>query len=465
MLHPNLRATEDYQAMDGAHHWHPFTDTADLAAKGARVITKAEGVWLTDSDGNRILDGMAGLWCVNVGYGREEIAEAIGRQARELPYYNTFFQSTHPPAAEFSQALCAQAPAHMNRVFFTNSGSESNDTVFRLARVYWDCMGKPSKKHFIGRVNGYHGSTVAALSLGGMKPMHDQSGLPIEGCHHIAQPYWFGEGRETGQSPEEFGLACARALEAKILELGAENVAAFIGEPIQGAGGVIIPPETYWPEIQRICREHDILLVADEVICGFGRTGNWWGCETLGIEADLMPIAKGLTSGYVPMGGVFISDRVAGPVMEHAGEFVHGYTYSGHPLACAAGLVNLRIMQEEDLPGRVGAETGPHLARAWATLGDHPLVGEARTRGMLGALELVADKTTGARFDKDVSAGTRCRDLAVNGGLVMRAVGDTMIISPPLIITTDEIDDLVVRARTALDTLADELSSEGHSLP
>ncbi|MEM1299400.1 MAG: aspartate aminotransferase family protein [Pseudomonadota bacterium] len=457
MLHPNLRPTEEYQAMDGAHHWHPFTDTADLASKGARVITEAQGVWLTDSTGNQILDGMAGLWCVNVGYGRQEIADAIAAQARKLPYYNTFFQSTHPPVAEFAEALCAQAPDHMNKVFFTNSGSESNDTVFRLARVYWDCMGKPSKKHFISRKNAYHGSTVAAASLGGMGVMHNQSGLPIEGIHHVNQPYWFGEGRESGMSPEEFALACAREVEAKILEVGAENVAAFIGEPIQGAGGVIIPADTYWPEIQRICREHDILLVADEVICGFGRTGAWWGCETLGIEADLMPIAKGLTSGYVPMGGVFISDRVAGPVMAHAGEFYHGYTYSGHPLACAAGLVNLRILHEEDLPERVGTDTGPYLAKRWATLADHPIVGEARTRGLLGALEIVADKETMARFPEDTGAGGLCREISVKGGLVMRAVGDTMIISPPLIITRDEIDTLVTRARAALDETADRL--------
>ncbi|MEL7468930.1 MAG: aspartate aminotransferase family protein [Pseudomonadota bacterium] len=453
----NLRATEDYQAMDGAHHWHPFTDTADLAAKGARVITRAEGVWLTDSDGNRILDGMAGLWCVNVGYGREEIADAIARQARELPYYNTFFQSTHPPAAEFSEALCAQAPAHMNRVFFTNSGSESNDTVFRLARVYWDSLGKPEKKHFIGRKNGYHGSTVAAASLGGMGAMHVQSGLPIEGIHHINQPYWFGEGRETGLTPEEFGLTCARELEDKIREVGAGRIAAFIAEPIQGAGGVIIPPQTYWPEIQRICREHDILIVADEVICGFGRTGAWWGCESFGIEADLMPIAKGLTSGYVPMGGVFISDRVAGPVMQNAGEFVHGYTYSGHPLACAAGLVNLRILQEEDLPGRVGQKVGPYLKAQWEALTDHPLVGEARMTGLIGAFELVRDKTTMERFANEGAAGTRCRDLSVGNGLVMRAVRDSMIISPPLIISEAECDELMRIVRKTLDDLATEI--------
>ena len=453
----NLRSTADYQAMDAANHWHPFTDTADLAAKGARVITKARGVWLTDSEGHEILDGMAGLWCVNVGYGRDEIADAIARQARELPYYNTLFQSTHPPVAEFAEALCAQAPAHMNKVFFTNSGSESNDTVFRLARVYWDCMGKPSKKHFISRKNAYHGSTVAAASLGGMGAMHAQSGLPIEGIHHINQPYWFGEGRTTGLSPEEFGLARARELEAKILELGPENVAAFIGEPVQGAGGVIIPPATYWPEIQRICREYEILLIADEVICGFGRTGNWWGCETFEIMADMMPIAKGLTSGYVPMGGVFISDRVAGPVMEKGGEFVHGYTYSGHPLACAAGLVNLRILQEEKLVERVRDVTSPYLKPRWEALSDHPIVGEARMVGLVGALELVADKETMARFPADRSAGMTCRDFSVQGGLVMRAVGDSMIISPPLSISEQECDVLIDRVRAALDKTAEVL--------
>jgi putrescine aminotransferase len=464
---PNLRSTAEYQAMDAAHHWHPFTDTGELASKGARVITAAKGCWLTDSDGNRILDGMAGLWCVNTGYGRDEIVEAVARQMRELPYYNTFFQTTHPPAAEFSEALCAVAPAHMNRVFFTNSGSESNDTVFRLARIYWECMGKPSKKAFIGRWNGYHGSTVAAASLGGMKGMHDQSGLPIEGIHHIGQPYWFGEGRymDPPVTEAEFGLMRARELETAIEQLGADNICAFIAEPIQGAGGVIIPPDSYWPEIQRICREHDILLVADEVICGFGRTGNWWGSDTFAITPDLMPIAKGMTSGYVPMGGVFISDRVAGPLMEKAGEILHGYTYSGHPAACAAGLANLRIMQEEKLVERVRDDTGPYLAAKWASLSDHPLVGEARIKGLVGALELVKDKTTGARFADEGategSTGTRCRDLSVANGLIMRATRDTMVISPPLVISHEECDILAERARKTLDDLADALTREG----
>ncbi len=456
---PNLRSTAEIQAADGAHHWHPFTDTADLAAKGARVISRAEGAWLYTNDGEAILDGMAGLWCVNVGYGRDEIVDAVAAQMRELAYYNTFFQCTHPAAAAFAEAVTAVAPAQINRVFFTNSGSESNDTIFRMARVYWDCLGKPSKKTFIARKNAYHGSTVAAASLGGMGAMHRQSGLPIAGVHHIPQPYWFGEGRDM--DPAAFGRARARELEAAIDALGEENVCAFIAEPIQGAGGVIIPPETYWPEIVRICREREILLVADEVIAGFGRMGTWFGSDDYAIPADFMTIAKGMTSGYIPMGGVFIADRVAEVLMAKAGEIFHGYTYSGHPAACAAGLASLRIMQRETLVERVRDDIGPYLREKWLTLGDHPLVGEARMRGLLGALELVADKATMARFPAEAGAGGRCRDLSVAGGLVMRAVGDVMIISPPLTLSHEEADLLVERARAALDGLADAMVREG----
>ncbi len=457
----NLRTTAEIQASDAAHHWHPFTDTAELAAKGTRVISSAQGCWLTTNDGDRLLDGMAGLWCVNVGYGREEIVEAVARQMRQLPYYNTFFQCTHPAATEFAEALSEVSPAHMKRVFFTNSGSESNDTVFRLARVYWDCLGKPSKKAFIARRNAYHGSSVIGASLGGMGAMHAQSGLPVPGVHHIGQPYWFGEGGEG--DPAAFGRARARELEAAIDEIGEENVCAFIAEPIQGAGGVIIPPESYWPEISRICREREILLIADEVICGFGRTGEWWGSDTYAIEPDLMSIAKGMTSGYVPMGGVLISDRVADVVAHKAGEFYHGYTYSGHPAACAAGLANLRILREEKLVERVRDDLAGYLAKAWGTLAEHPMVGEARTKGLLGALELASDKAARSRLAPldGMGAGQRCRDLCVENGLVMRAVGDTMIISPPLVISHEEIDELVARARKALDGLADAYARRG----
>jgi len=452
----NPRSTADYRAMDAAHHWHPFMDTAALNAKGARVIAEAEGVWLTDSEGNRILDGMAGLWCVQVGYGRAAIADAVADQLRRLPYYNTFFQSTHPPAAEFAEALTARAPDHMNRVFFTNSGSEANDTVFRLARIYWDCLGKPRKKRFISRVNAYHGSSVASASLGGMRAMHAQSGLPIAGVHHINQPYWYGEARED-ESPEDFGLRRAAELEETILRLGADTIAAFIGEPIQGAGGVVIPPDSYWPEIERICRRHDILLVADEVICGFGRTGRWWGSETYGIEPDLIPIAKGMTSGYVPMGGVLIGDAVADALMKHAGEIVHGFTYSGHPAACAAGLANLAIIEEEGLVERVAEDIGPYLQTRWRALADHPLVGEARMTGLIGALEIVADKASRARFARPGATGTLARDLAVENGVVLRAVGDTLVCSPPLVIGREECDTLVARARKTLDDVAERL--------
>jgi putrescine aminotransferase len=293
-----------------------------------------------------------------------------------------------------------------------------------------------------------------------MTGMHRQSGLPMNGIHHIGQPYWFAEGGYM--DPAEFGRMRARELEDAINWYGEVYVAAFIDEPIQGSGGVIIPPESYWPEIARICRERNVLLVADEVITGFGRTGNWWGSETFQITPDLMSIAKGMTSGYVPMGGVLISDRVAGPVMEHAGEFVHGYTYSGHPAACAAGLATLRIMQEEKLVERVRDDTGPYMQRRWAELADHPLVGEARMKGLVGALELVRDKATRARFPNEGATGVRCRDISVGRNhLVMRATRDTMIVSPPLVISHEEIDIFVERARKTLDDLADELTREG----
>ncbi|GMG83492.1 aspartate aminotransferase family protein [Paralimibaculum aggregatum] len=458
----NLRPTAEYQAIDAAHHWHPQTDMAEVNARGSRVFAGADGIWLTDTEGERLIDGMSGLWCVNVGYGRERIAEAMYQQAKVLPYYNTFFQCTHPPAAEFAQAIAEVAPEGFSKVFFANSGSEANDTVFRLARVYWDVMGRPRKKTFIARKNGYHGSSVASASLGGMSFMHAQSGLPIAGVHHIGQPYWFGEA-EPGESPADFGLRRARELASAIDRIGAENVCAFVAEPIQGAGGVIIPPETYWPEISRICAEREILLVADEVICGFGRTGRWFGSETFGIKPDLMPIAKGMTSGYVPMGGVLVHDRVAGPVIERAGEFAHGYTYSGHPVACAAGLANLAILREEGLVDRVREDIGPYLQERWLKLGEHPLVGEARMVGLIGALELVRDKERRTRFAEEGRTGTEARELSLANGLVMRATRDTLLIAPPLCLTHEEADMIAERAARTLDDLADAKARAGET--
>ncbi len=442
--------TLHWQALSRDHHLPPFTDYKALNAKGTRIITRGEGVYLWDSEGHKILDAMAGLWCVNLGYGREELVEAATRQMRELPYYNLFFQTAHPPAVALAKAIADIAPAGMNHVFFTGSGSEANDTVLRMVRHYWAIKGRPEKKVIIGRWNGYHGSTVAGTSLGGMKAMHEQGDFPIPGIEHIDQPYWYGEGGDM--SPEEFGLRIADQLEQKILEVGEDKVAAFIAEPIQGAGGVIIPPDSYWPRIKEILARHDILLVADEVICGFGRTGEWFGSDYYGLEPDLMPIAKGLTSGYIPMGGVVVRDEVVHTLNE-GGEFYHGFTYSGHPVAAAVALENIRILREEKIVERVKTKTAPYLQSRWQELLEHPLVGEARGVGLLGALELVKNKKTRERF-ADPGVGMLCREHCFRNGLVMRAVGDTMIISPPLVISEEQIDELVGKVRLCLDATA-----------
>ena len=447
--------TDQLQDLDTKHYLHPFTDHKKLAEERSRIITRADGIYLWDSDGNRYLDAMAGLWCVNVGYGREEIAEAVNQQIRELPYYNSFFKTAHPPAIELSRLVCSLAPAHLNRVFFTGSGSEANDTIVRMARFYWALKGLPNKKVIISRHNAYHGSTVAAASLGGMQSMHAQGGLPIPDIDYIGQPYWYQDGGDL--FPEEFGEKVADELEQKILELGVDNVAAFIGEPIQGAGGVIIPPSTYWPRIQSICDKYQILLVADEVICGFGRTGKWFGSDYFEIRPDLMSIAKGLSSGYVPIGGVLVSDKVASVLIDEGGEFNHGFTYSGHPVAAAAAIANLNILRDEGLVDRVDTETAPYIAEKWQQLTSHALVGEARIVGLIGALELVKDKTTRQFFDDRGAVGTLCRDICFESGLVMRAIEDTMVISPPLCITREEIDELINLVIRCLDQTAEQI--------
>lgn len=455
----NHLPTKELQALDAAHHIHPFTAGSELAAKGARVITRAKGVFLTDSEGNEILDGMSGLWCVNIGYGREELAKVAAQQMTQLPYYNTFFQTTHIPVIALSARLAQLAPGDLNHVFYAGSGSEANDTNIRLVRHYWAAKGKPGKKVIISRKNAYHGSTMGGASLGGMKPMHSQGGLPIPDITHIDQPHWYEEGGD--KTPEEFGLERARQLEAKIKELGEDRVAAFIAEPIQGAGGIVIPPTTYWPEIQRICDKYEILLIADEVICGFGRTGNWFGSQSLNIRPHIMTVAKGLSSGYVPIAASIVCDEVA-EVVAKAGEFNHGYTFSGHPVACAVALENLRIIEEEKILENVRAVAAPYLAKKWATLADHPLVGEARSYGLLATIALTPDKKTRAKFASNTGdVGLRCRERCFQNNLVMRHVGDRMIIAPPLVITTDEIDMLIERAVKSLDETYAGLQADG----
>jgi putrescine aminotransferase len=456
----NHMPTSELQALDAAHHMHPFTAGGALAAKGVRIITRANGVYLHDSEGNEILDGMAGLWCVNIGYGRGELADVAARQMRELPFYNTFFQTTHVPAIALAQKIAELAPGDLNHVFFAGSGSEANDTNIRMVRTYWATKGKPTKSIIISRKNAYHGSSVGSGSLGGMIPMHEQGGMPIPDIHHINQPNWWAEGGDMTRAA--FGLARAQELEQAILAHGEDRVAAFIAEPVQGAGGVIIPPDTYWPEIQRICDKYEILLIADEVICGFGRTGNWFGSQTLGIKPHIMTIAKGLSSGYQPIGGSIVCDEVAEVI--GSGEFNHGYTYSGHPVASAVALENLRILEEEHVLDHVRDVAAPALAEMWHGLSDHPLVGETTIIGMMASLALTPQKDSRAKFAMEAgTAGFMCRERCFANNLIMRHVYDRMVISPPLIITPEEIAILGRRARVALDECYSQLK-EGDML-
>ena len=442
------------QQLDAEHHLHPFNDNAALAKKGTRILTKGEGCYVWDAEGNKLLDAFAGLWCVNIGYGRKELGEVASKQMTQLAYYNSFFQCTTEPTIELAAKLAELAPGDLNHSFFVNSGSEANDTILRLVRHFWAVQDKPQKNIFIGRHDGYHGTTMAGASLGGMKGMHKQGGLPIPDIHHIDPPFWFADGGDL--SEEEYGLVAARRLEQKILELGPERVAAFIGEPIMGAIGVYIPPMTYWPEIERICRQYDVLLIADEVICGFGRTGEWFGSQYFGFQPDIMPVAKGITSGYIPLGAAMFNDRVSKVLKEQGGELAHGATYSGHPVCAAVALENIRILQDEKIVERAKAEVAPYLAQRWAELGEHRLVGQARIAGMVGALELVPDKKKRAFFPERGTVGPRCRDHALKHGLILRATWDAMLLSPPLIITRAQVDELFDKTWKALnDTAAD----------
>ena len=455
------RTTEQWQAADAAHFLHPFTDFKALSQKGSRIITKAQGIYLWDSEGHRLLDAMSGLWCVNVGYGQQALIDAATRQMGELPFYNAFFQTATPPAIELAELLAEVSPPQFQHVFFSGSGSEGNDTVVRMVRRYWDILGQPERQVIISRNNAYHGSTMAGASLGGMGGMHAQGGLPIPGIVHIEQPYWWEQGRPKGLSREDFGRVAAGWLEDKILEVGADKVAAFIGEPVQGAGGVIVPPESYWPEIQRICDKHGILLVSDEVITGFGRTGHWFGCERFGFKPDLMTFAKGVSSGYVPLGGVLVGERIAKVMIGQGGEFTHGYTYSGHPVACAVAVANIRLIRQLGLVEQVRTDTGPYLTEQFKALAEHPLLGETQTCGLMGAMLLVKDKASGDPFPAEADIGMVCRAFCFENGLVMRAVGDRMIIAPPLVITRSQIDDLMALIRRCLDLTLAEARTRG----
>jgi putrescine aminotransferase len=447
--------TKHWQDLDAKHHIHPFTDTNALNKKGVRVIVKADGIYLYDSEGKRLIDGMSGLWCVNIGYGQTELAEAAAEAMKQLPYYNAFFQTTNPYATELAAKLASLLPKGLDRILFANSGSEANDTALKLIRYYWNLQGKPQKKIHISREFAYHGVTMAAASLSGLTPMHPQFDLPLAGFEKVPTVYWYGQGGDM--DPNAYGLAVAKKLEDKILELGADRVASFSAEPIHGAGGLLFPPDSYWPEIQRICRKYDVLLHIDEVITGFGRTGQWFGSHTYGIDPDVMTMAKGIASGYQPISAIALGQRMGNAIANSNEELVHGFTWSGHPVACAVSLKNLEIMEREKMVERVHDDIGPYFQKAVASLADHPLVGEVRGKGLLAAIELVKDKGKRAFFPEDLGVGTMCRNHCFENGLVMRAIRDTMVLSPPLILTREQADEIVRLARYCFDQTAKQL--------
>jgi putrescine aminotransferase len=441
------------RALDLAHHL-PAQQNYHLMETlgGSRVIVRAHGCEIEDAEGKVLLDGMAGLWCVNVGYGRDELADVARKQMLELPFYNTLFRTAAPPTIRLAAKLAALTGGELQHVFFSNSGSEAIDTAMRLVRVYWALRGQPQRQVLIGRWNGYHGSTIGSASLGGMRHMHAQGGLPIPGIEHVMQPYAFGEG--FGEAPEAFAARAADALEQKILAIGPERVAAFFAEPVQGAGGVVIPPPGYWPRIEAICRRHGVLLVCDEVICGFGRLGRWFGHQHYGVTPDIVTMAKGLSSGYLPISATVVSHAIVTTLREQDVEFAHGFTYSGHPTCAAVALANLGIIEREGLVQRVHDDVGPYFAQALVRLTTRGggggggagarLVGEVRSLGLIGAVEIVAEPGTNRRFGpQEGHAGVVVRDRCIANGLMVRAVRDTIVICPPLVITHAEIDRLV----------------------
>jgi putrescine---pyruvate transaminase len=449
----------ELRSQDVAHHLPPQSDYGlQQASGGSRIIVRAHGSTIHDGDGNSFLDAMAGLWCVHVGYGRERLARAAHDQLMELSYYSGFFRTTTPPTVQLATRLSEKLGGKLSHLFFNNSGSEAIDTIIRLVRYYFELKGQSNRQIFIGRYNGYHGTTVAGVSLGGMAHMKSQGGTPLPGFEHVPQPYLFGEG--FGEDPRAFGLRIADALEARILELGPENVAAFIGEPVQGAGGVVIPPASYWPRVAEICRKYGILLVSDEVICGFGRLGRWFGFEHFGFEPDLVAMAKGLSSGYIPISAVGVSSEIV-ETLRSGGDFAHGYTYSGHPAAAAVALANLDIIEEEQLVERAGGELGAAFAAMLQRASAHRLVGEARSLGLLGALELVAEPGTNKRFPgpKPI-AGPVVRDRCLANGLVIRALKDTIALCPPLVITLAEIERIGEILLASLDEAAQILAGQ-----
>ncbi|MGH7322865.1 MAG: aminotransferase [Candidatus Rokuibacteriota bacterium] len=457
------------EALDKERVLHPATSIADHLQKGPRIMAEAAGVTLVDTHGTRYLDGVAGLWCVNIGYGREEVAEAMAAQARRLAYYHTFSSMSNEPQIRLADRLLSLTPGKMSKVFFGNSGSDANDTQVKLVWYYNNLRGRPQKKKIVSRLLAYHGTTVASASLTGLPAFHKAFDLPIPHVLHTATPYYY-RSAAPGMSEIEYARSLAAELDQLIEREGPDTVAAFIAEPVMGAGGVLVPPETYFTEVQRVLRKHDVLMIADEVICGFGRLGRLWGSDVYGIEPDLMTAAKGLTSAYFPLSAVFLSEpvwqvlREASPQM---GAFAHGFTYSGHPVGAAAAMANLDILLGEDLVGNA-ARVGAYLqARLREQCGSHPLVGDVRGVGLIAGVELVADRATKRPFETTLKVAHCVAQRCLDHGLIVRALptGDVLAFSPPLCITREEVDMVLERFGQGLEGVADELTRQNEWKP
>ncbi len=441
------------EGRDIAYHLHSYTNARKQEAEGSIVIDRGEGIYVYDNSGKRYIEGMSGLWSVGVGFGEKRLAEAAMRQMEKLPYYHTFTQKTHTPAAELAEKLVAMAPVPMSKAYFTNSGSEANDTMVKMIRYRANAMGKPEKKKIISRIKGYHGVTLASASMTGLPNNHRSFDLPMEGILHTSCPH-FRVYKHDNETEADFVARMATDLESLIEIEGADTIAAFIGEPVMGAGGVIVPPAGYWEAIQAILRKHDILLVADEVICGFGRTGNMFGSQTMEMEPDIMTLSKQLSSSYLPISALLINDRVYQPIADESkaiGTFGHGYTAAGHPVASAVALENLKIIEERDLVGNVRA-LAPRFAEALGTFADHPLVVETRGIGLIGAIELKPREGMAPG-----ALGARLFSILQENGLISRAILDSLALCPPMIIDDSQLDEMFGIFEKSLDQLKAEL--------
>ncbi len=439
-------------ARDIAFALHPYTNLGQHQRDGALIIREGKGIWVYDESGKAYIEGLAGLWCTSLGFGEERLVEAAAKQMRELPFYHVFASKTHHPAIDLAERLIALAPVPMSKAFFANSGSEANDSVVKLVWYYNNALGRPEKKKIISRLKGYHGVTVAAASMTGLPANHMDFDLPIANVIHADCPHHYRYGA-TGESEEDFATRLAESLEKQIQDEGPETVAAFIAEPVMGAGGVLVPPKTYFDKIQRVLKKHDILFVVDEVICGFGRTGNMFGSETFNLQPDIMTMAKALSSAYLPISAVLIKEKIFDAISTNSdriGTFGHGFTYSGHPVPAAVAVETLKIYEERNIVGHVQNVMRRFQSRLHAC-GAHPLAGETRGVGLVGAVELVRDKDTKEPFDPVHGVGAYVAAQAQENGLIVRALGDSVAFSPPLIITEAEIDEMFDRFEKALE--------------